>query len=153
MFRIDNHIGIAIAGLTSDARVLRYVAVVGGHKMGEILRATMPLATLCARKLWPRRWCSTVRSPWAAWSLLSQIVRVSLLEPPGFSPDRPSHRGTGQHSGIRSAAVWRRVPCYRARPIRAPSVRILAIRRFVRVLCYVDRREESECQDVSGEAF
>ena len=25
MFRIDDHIGIAIAGLTSDARVLRYV--------------------------------------------------------------------------------------------------------------------------------
>ena len=27
MFRIDDHIGIAIAGLTSDARVLRYVDV------------------------------------------------------------------------------------------------------------------------------
>lgn len=25
MFRIDDHVGIAIAGLTSDARVLRYV--------------------------------------------------------------------------------------------------------------------------------
>lgn len=27
MFRIDNHIGIAIAGLTSDARVLRCVVI------------------------------------------------------------------------------------------------------------------------------
>ena len=25
MYRIDDHVGIAIAGLTSDARVLRYV--------------------------------------------------------------------------------------------------------------------------------
>ena len=27
MYRIDDHVGIAIAGLTSDARVLRYVSV------------------------------------------------------------------------------------------------------------------------------
>ena len=27
MYRIDDHVGIAIAGLTSDARVLRYVRV------------------------------------------------------------------------------------------------------------------------------
>jgi 20S proteasome subunit alpha 6 len=30
MFRIDDHIGIAIAGLTSDARVLRYAINAGG---------------------------------------------------------------------------------------------------------------------------
>jgi 20S proteasome subunit alpha 6 len=33
MFRIDDHVGIAIAGLTSDARVLRYVVVFCGFQV------------------------------------------------------------------------------------------------------------------------
>jgi hypothetical protein len=39
MFRIDNHIGIAIAGLTSDARVLRYVAAQLCNEICRMLNA------------------------------------------------------------------------------------------------------------------
>ena len=42
MFRIDDHVGIAIAGLTSDARVLRYVC----HKHTTQARATDCMALL-----------------------------------------------------------------------------------------------------------
>lgn len=40
MFRIDDHVGIAIAGLTSDARVLRYDNVSSIHLACWILNDT-----------------------------------------------------------------------------------------------------------------
>ena len=37
MYRIDDHVGIAIAGLTSDARVLRYAWTICAYK-SDILK-------------------------------------------------------------------------------------------------------------------
>ena len=37
MFRIDDHVGIAIAGLTSDARVLRYGLVAHLDEMLDLV--------------------------------------------------------------------------------------------------------------------
>lgn len=48
MFRIDDHVGIAIAGLTSDARVLRCLLSFTVHSMHSNLTA----ATLCDSKQW-----------------------------------------------------------------------------------------------------
>jgi hypothetical protein len=48
MFRIDDHVGIAIAGLTSDARVLRCLLSFTVYNMHSDLTA----ATLCDSKQW-----------------------------------------------------------------------------------------------------
>jgi 20S proteasome alpha/beta subunit len=48
MFRIDDHVGIAIAGLTSDARVLRCFLGLTVYNM----RSDLTAATLCDSKQW-----------------------------------------------------------------------------------------------------
>ena len=80
MFRIDDHIGIAIAGLTSDARVLRYVLPTSLTTSDAHFFSPSRAAILCASKPWALRWCSTDPSPSTDSYPPSPIVRrVSLL--------------------------------------------------------------------------
>lgn len=50
MIRIDDHVGIAIAGLTSDARVLRYAFVFCLWKSSVELTVHRVAATSCGNK-------------------------------------------------------------------------------------------------------
>ena len=74
MYRIDDHVGIAIAGLTSDARVLRYV--------GYLIRyASYPrsscLAISCGNKPCLHAWFSIDQFPWTVLCL--RLPTVSLF--------------------------------------------------------------------------
>jgi hypothetical protein len=62
-------------------------------------------------------------------------------------------RGPGEYAGIRSASVWRRLPCRRARPHRPTPVRVLTERHILRVLRRLDRRAQPERQDLPRETL
>jgi hypothetical protein len=80
MFRIDDHVGIAIAGLTSDARVLRCVCLQAMiHGMLDFIFGRVSLAISCDRKRCLRRWSSTALFLSIAWYQPSPIVRHPSL--------------------------------------------------------------------------
>ena len=148
MFRIDDHIGIAIAGLTSDARVLRYVLPTSLTTSDAHFFSSACAVISCASKPWAQRWCSTDPSPSTDLYPPSPIVcRVPLLHSCGEA-DAPCLRGPSQHPGIRQASIRRRFPCHRAGPHRPTPVRVLTERYFVRVLRCLDRCAQPECQDL-----
>lgn len=95
MFRIDDHVGIAIAGLTSDARVLRYDSVVDLDEMLDLV-----LATSCDNKLWESGWSSTGLCQSTA--LYPPLLIVSLcFHPLSVQGFHVRNRGTNQHPRIR----------------------------------------------------
>ena len=92
MFRIDDHIGIAIAGLTSDARVLRYVLPTSLTISDAHFFSSACAVISCASKPWAQRWCSTDPSPSTDLYPPSPIVcRVPLLHSCGEA-DAPYQR-------------------------------------------------------------
>lgn len=81
ILHVDDHIGISIAGLTADARLLWWVSASGALSLHVHARLTTFLlaVTSCVRSAWTPCSSSTGPSPCLAWSLSS--AAVSSLEP------------------------------------------------------------------------
>jgi hypothetical protein len=108
MFRIDDHIGIAIAGLTSDARVLRYALPTSLTTSDAPFFSHSRVAISCASKPWAPRWCSTDPSPSTdSYPPSPTVRRVPLLHSCGEA-DAPYQRPKSilrNTAGVHTASV------------------------------------------------
>ena len=145
MFHIDDHVDIAIAGLTSDSHVLRYVPL--NLKARQEVRkrerppalfssfSLLPAAISCASKPWARRQCSTVPSTSTASYPISPTVHHIPL---GATKLTCRPRGPGEYTRHRPATVWRRLRYRWTGQHRPTTIRFLAERHIHRVLLRLD---------------
>ena len=88
-------------------------------------------------------------------SFLSLFVSHGMLTRKKLKKTNKRHfpRGPGEHAGIRTTPIRRRIPRHRPGPHRPTPIRVLPERHLLRVLCRLDRRTQPKRQDVPREAL
>ena len=85
ILHVDSHIGISIAGLTADARLLWWVPDTlmfpCFHQVSSSLTSFFLAVTSCARSAWTPCLSSTGPSPCLVWSRSSAAVSSFVLQP------------------------------------------------------------------------
>jgi hypothetical protein len=133
MFHIDDHVGIAIAGLTSDARVLlpsfyispthrpkrshlkmKQVYAPAGHGIHDSLQPARPV----------NRLVSVIAD--SVFRLFFPNSRFFFVAT-DVCIDQP-HRGPSGHTGIWPTSIWCRRPGHRARPHWTTHIQVLTKR-------------------------
>ena len=128
MFRIDDHVGIAIAGLTSDARVLRYSSY-------NVMNLGKLITSRCSNFMRQQAMSSKMvfNRPVPVNRLVSAIADSLsfMLAYPSYGLIHICTRGSSKYSRVWPSSVWCRVPCHWAGRIRTASLRVLPVRELV----------------------
>lgn len=123
ILHVDNHIGISIAGLTADARLLWWVSHLWtlfrfrANQVSTRLTTFFLTVTSCVRNAWTPCLSSTGPSPCLVWSLSLAAVSSLTLQP--LMSDMVKYsavildwtfRNSNPHAEVRQAALRRRTP-------------------------------------------